>query len=140
MLFKKFGNTYVLRMDKGEEIVSIITAFCVQEKIFLGSVIGIGATDKVAVGSFDAKNKCYRLAEEIVGEFEIVSLIGNISTLNGEPLAHLHAVLSDTNNNTFGGHLFSAMVSITCEVFINAIDGKIERGFDALTGANLLQE
>ena len=43
MEYRKFGSTYILRIDRGEEILASITTLCNAEKIRLGSVSGIGA-------------------------------------------------------------------------------------------------
>ena len=33
MDYRKFGNTYVIRMDRGEEIVRTLTDFCKKENV-----------------------------------------------------------------------------------------------------------
>ena len=43
MEYRKFADTYVIRLDKGEEIISSLQAICEKENIRLGSVEGIGA-------------------------------------------------------------------------------------------------
>ena len=67
---------------------------------------------------------------------ELVSLTGNLAMLKGEPSAHCHAVISDREMRTFGGHLFSAVTSITVEIFLQVYEGEIERRHDPNTGAN----
>jgi predicted DNA-binding protein with PD1-like motif len=54
MKLKKFGNKWVIRIDKGEEIVETVTQLCKKNKIKLGSVSGVGGTGRVTVGSFKA--------------------------------------------------------------------------------------
>lgn len=39
----------------------------------------------------------------------------------------------------FGGHLNRAIVSATCEIIINIIDGKVDRYFDKEIGLNLFK-
>ena len=38
MLYKRFNDTYMLRIDKGEEIMRFLQAFCEQENITLAQV------------------------------------------------------------------------------------------------------
>ena len=52
MEYRKFGKQYVIRLEKGEEIVSSIKDLCVKENIKLGSLSGIGAVNKVTAGLF----------------------------------------------------------------------------------------
>ena len=73
------------------------------------------------------------------GDFEIVSLTGTISTMNGEYYCHLHMSAGDENGNVFGGHLNRAVVSVTCEMVINIINGNVDRKYDEETGINLFE-
>jgi len=138
MEYKKFGNTYVVRMDKGEEIVSTLKEFCQQQNIILGSIKGIGAVDKATIGLFKTDEKKY-YSVELNGSYEITSLLGNISTMNGEVYLHLHINLSDEHYKTYGGHLNSAIISATGEIIIEAIDGMVDREFSHEEGLNLLK-
>lgn len=137
MKFKKFGNKWVVRIDKGEEVIQTIKKVCEDNKIKSGSLSGIGAIDRVSVGLFNTKSKQYQ-SQELIGEYEITNLSGNISTMNGETYLHLHIGLSDSKYNAYGGHLTSAVISGTGEIIIEEIDGEIEREFNKEVGLNLL--
>ncbi len=136
MEFSKFGTNWIVRIDKGEEIVETLKQFCRENGIKLGSVSGIGATDKTTLGLFKTRTKEY-LPTEITGDHEITSLAGNVSTMNGETYIHLHITLSDINYKAFGGHLTSAVVSGTCEIVIHEVTGEVDRAFDEDVGLNL---
>ena len=138
MIFKKIGNKYVIRIDKGEEIIETLKTFCKSNNIKLGSISGIGAANKIVLGLFETDTKKY-LSQEFVGDFEIVPLAGNISTMKGETYLHLHANIADIKHNSFGGHLTSAVVSATFEVIIDTIDGEVDRKFSNEIGLNLLE-
>ena len=136
MRLKRCGDKIVVRIDKDEEIVEIVKHVCSDNNVRLGSVNGIGSTNQVTIGLFDTGTKQY-LSKELVGEYEITNLAGNISTMNGEVYLHLHITLSDAHYNAFGGHLNSAIVSGTCEVVIDVIEGEVDRAFSEEIGLNL---
>ena len=53
MEYRKFGSDYLLRIDKGEEILQTLSALCAKEEITLGTVSGLGAVGEVTLGVFD---------------------------------------------------------------------------------------
>jgi len=130
------GNHWILRIDKGEEIVETLAQFCREKGIRLGTVSGIGAAGRTTIGLFETRTKEY-VRKEMVGDHEITSLTGNISRMNDEVYLHLHINLSDPDCHTFGGHLNSAVVSATCEVVICVLDGEVNREFSEEIGLNL---
>jgi len=136
MIYRRFGSKYIVRIDKGEEVVERLKAFCGETGIRLGSVVAIGAADRVKVGLRETATKTY-LDRELTGDLEITSLTGNVATMGGEVYLHLHVSLSDREYHAFGGHLRSARVSGACEVMIEVLDGSWERALDEETGLNL---
>jgi hypothetical protein len=138
MKYRRFEDKVIVRMDKGEEIVKTLKKLCEILDIKLGVVMGIGATNRCMISVFDTREKTYH-SQEFVGDHEIASMFGNVSTLNGEIFLHLHANLCDKKNRSFGGHLNSAVVSATFEAVIDIVEGKIDRSFDVETGLNLMK-
>ena len=136
MDYRKFGNRYVLRLDRGEEIVGTLKKFCEDERIELGWIKGIGAVNRATIGLFDTKNRQYH-SIELEGDHEITSLAGNISTLGGRVYLHLHVNLSDNDFRVRGGHLNSAVISGTGEIVIEAMTGNVDRVFNEEIGLNL---
>ncbi len=132
------NGTYVVRMDKGDEIFSALTAFAEKEKIKFAGVYGIGATDDVEFGCYNTKLKQYK-GINMKGDFEITSLVGNINTMNSNSYVHLHINISDENGHIYGGHLKKANVSVTGEIVITCVDTTVDRHFDPETGANILE-
>jgi predicted DNA-binding protein with PD1-like motif len=133
---KASGKHWILRLDKGEEIVETLEKFCCEKGIRLGTVSGIGATDRATIGLFKTRTKEY-VRKELTGDHEITSLTGNISGMNDEVYLHLHVNLSDANYHAFGGHLNAAVVSATCEVVVRALEGDVGREFSEEIGLNL---
>ena len=138
MEYKRFGNTIVARFDRGEEILESLHKVADAENIKLASISALGAVDDFTVGVFRVDEKKY-YANSFQGYFEIVSLTGTISTMNGEYYAHLHMSAGNDKGEVFGGHLNCAVISATCEMVINVIDGTVEREFSEDVGLNLFK-
>ena len=136
MEYRRFKDTIVARIDKGEEIVEQVKAIALAEEIKLASVQALGAVNDFTVGVFKTEEKKY-YANSFQGNFEIVSLHGSINTMNGAYYSHLHMSAGNDQGQVFGGHLNRAVVSATCEMFIQIIDGSIDRRFDEASGLNL---
>lgn len=138
MEYRKFNNTIVARIDKGEEILEKIKEIAIKENIKLANINALGAVGDFTVGVFKTKEKKY-YSNTFSGDFEIVSLTGTINTMDGEYYSHLHMSAGDSEGKVFGGHLNRAIVSATCEMIINIIDGQVDRYKDEEIGLNLFK-
>lgn len=138
MEYKRFGNTIVARIDKNEEILDKVKEIALKENIKLANLNALGATNKFTVGVFKTAEKKY-YSNKFEGDFEIVSLTGTINTMNGEFYSHIHMSAGDADGKVFGGHLNEAIVSATCEMVINIIDGSVERYHNDEIGLNLFK-
>ena len=137
MKYKQLDNKIIFRLERGEEVVESIIKLCRENNIILGTLSGIGATNKAVIGLFKVETKEY-ISKEYAGNYEITSLLGNISEQNGEVYLHIHANIADEKNICFGGHLSSAIISATFEGVIEKIEGSLSRKFDGEVGLNLL--
>lgn len=138
MEYKRFGSKIIARMDPGEEILEQLKAICLAEEIKLASISALGAVNSITVGVFDVVEKKY-YSNTFTGSLEIVSLTGTVSTMNGEYYAHLHMSAGDAKGCVFGGHLNQAIVSATCEMVIDIIDGSVDRFHSDEVGLNLFK-
>ena len=138
MKYRRFKDTIIARIDKGEEILEQIKKIALEENIKLASINALGAINDFTVGVFKIDEKKY-YSNNFIGNYEIVSLTGTINTMNDEFYTHIHMSAGNDKGEVFGGHLNRAMVSATCEMIINIIDGKIDRYFDEEIGLNLLK-
>lgn len=129
-------DTVVVRIKRGEEVISELEKLCEKLKITAATVEGIGAADKITVGLYNVEKKEY-FKKTFEGDFEITSLMGNISTKDGKPYLHLHINFADENLSTFGGHLNECKICATAEIFIKSLPCKIKRFYDDETGLNL---
>ena len=136
MEYRKFNQTIIARMDKGEEILQKLQMVCEKEQIKLASVSALGAVGEFTVGLFDTAKKKYQSITK-TGDFEIVSLTGTVNTMEGSYYAHIHMSVGDQEYHVFGGHLNRAVVSGTCEMVIQIIDGVVDRVYDKEVGLNI---
>jgi len=138
MEYRKFDRTFIVRIDKGEEILAAVRALAEAEGIRLAQVSALGAVGDFTVGVFSAAEKEYR-ANRFTGDFEIVSLTGTINTMDGGFYCHLHMSAGDREGHVFGGHLNEAWVSATCEMAVTCLDGAVDRAFSPEVGLNLFR-
>ena len=138
MEYKKVKNHIIIRLDVGEEIISSIMNILKNEKISFASITGIGATNGFTIGTYDVTNQLYKKSN-YKGVYEIVSLLGNTSTMNNEPYIHIHMSAADKNNNVVGGHLNEAYISATAEIVLNIIETNVDRIKDQKTGLNIFK-
>jgi len=128
--YNRFGNSVVVRLDRGDEIVACLTELCRKEDIRLAQISGLGAVDYVKAGIFYVDQKQYN-QYELTGPREIVSLTGNATRKDGEVYLHIHIAVSDGDGVVKGGHLNEARISATGEIILMLMDGEVGRRFDA---------
>ena len=136
MEYRKYGDHYLVRIDRGEEVMGSLTTLCKEEHILLGSVSGLGAADYAKVGIYRVSDHQFE-GKEYFGEQEVSSIVGSITEKDGEPYLHLHINLCDDNMNIHGGHLTACRISGTCELCVTRLDGEAGRKYDPATGLNL---
>lgn len=137
MQYLKVRNGYVLKLETNEEIMTTLKDFVIDKKIKSAFLYGIGAGKELTLGYYDSKKKMYH-KRAFVEEYELASLIGNISYLENDPIIHIHCTISPENFIAYSGHLFAGKVAATCEIFISLLDKKLFRKTDSKTGLNLL--
>jgi len=137
MKAKKIADTLIIRVDRGENLIEKIKTACRENRVTAGVVSAIGAVDRAEIGFYDPLQKEYH-STEMKGNYEITSLMGNVTTANNEPYLHLHINLADEKNRVIGGHLNQARISATCEIFIRILTEKIERFPDDNLSLNLI--
>ena len=139
MEYRKFPQGYVLRLDPGEEIVSSLTRLVADENIQLASVSAIGAANDVTIGIFKTAEKQY-YSQRYQGDYEISALVGSVTRKEGEPYLHLHITIGNpVTGQVHAGHLTSAVISATLELFLQVWDGQVGRKFSDQVGLNLFE-
>ncbi|OGG76700.1 hypothetical protein A3B35_02770 [Candidatus Kaiserbacteria bacterium RIFCSPLOWO2_01_FULL_54_24] len=133
-------NGFFLVFERGEDFFSTLGRFCEENEVHWGQFQAIGALEDVEIGYYDLPSRAYVFRSE-EGPFEVASMDGNISEMEGEePVIHAHAVLSrcDDTLECIGGHLRSARVALTLELCLWHVTQPLIRGRDEETGLNLI--
>ena len=138
MEYKRIGQSIIVRMDPGEEILEQLKLVAEEEALTLASVSGLGAVNEFTVGVYKTTEKQY-LSKRFTGAYEIISLTGTVTTKDGAFYPHLHMSAGNERGQVFGGHLNRALVSATAELVLTIIDGTVERRFDETIGLNLMK-
>ena len=138
MLSKKLENRYVVRLERGEDVISALSRFAEKSGIRSGCVQGIGAIENVELGYFNRETKEYQKIR-FDGEYELITLMGNYTIVDDKPFLHAHVIISDEACKAFAGHLFSGDIAVTGEFFITPTSDEITREFDEDTGLNLMK-
>ena len=133
MKYRKIGEKIFVSLQTGDLINKSLTEISVKENISNAWINGIGAIDSVEVGYMDVVNKKYQ-KRNFNDNYELISLIGNISIKDGVPFVHTHITFSDTEYKVFGGHLFDAKITATGEIILTVADSKIDRQFNENVG------
>ena len=138
MEYRRLEQACVVRLDPGEDILEQVQAVARREGIQLATVQGLGAVNDFTVGVFDTVGKQYH-ANHFQGSYEIVSLTGTITTMNGDVYCHLHMSAGDAQGHVVGGHLNRAVISATGELVLTILPGTVDRAFSGEIGLNLLR-
>ncbi|MFH1533289.1 MAG: PPC domain-containing DNA-binding protein [Pseudomonadota bacterium] len=138
MDWRMSGTDYVIRLDRGEEIMSSLMGLLEEQDIRSGSIVGIGAVEETVLGFYDGHTREY-LRRSFPEEAELVVFAGNVSVVDGAPFVHAHAVISDASFQAFSGHFFSGIISVTGEFQLRANPVSVHRELDAGFGLKLLR-
>lgn len=138
MEYRKFGDTYYVRMDKGDEIIGGILELCQREKIGSAVFSGIGGCSAAEIQTFLPETGCFE-TQKLTGMLELASINGNIVADEDKQLYHhTHAVFSYKEagqHRMAAGHMKSVTVLYTAEIELRpVVGGTILRKRDEETG------
>jgi len=136
MEVRKAGGRLIIRLDAGDEIVASLKKACRELPAHYAHFSGIGACRSAEISHFDTKEKRYS-TRKFGGMLEIVSLCGNITSVDNEPFVHAHIALGLPDFSVLGGHLVSAEISPACEIILEQVPLAVGRKQDAESGLKL---
>ena len=141
MEYREYRETYYIRMDRGDEIISNIIEICKKHKIASAVFSGIGGCGKAEIQTFIPEKGTFE-TQLLEGMLELVSLNGNvIIDSDGLYFHHTHAMLTykcADEHRFAGGHMKSLTVLYTAEIELRpVIGGVIGRRLDLETRTGL---
>lgn len=126
------------RLALGADLIEGLTAICEEKNITVGMVSAIGALQEASLVCYNQTTQEYESSVKTKEKFEIASLTGNVSLLDGKTFLHLHSVLSGPDGKTVAGHVAPGCKIFLCEYVITELSGqKLERTLDDKTGLNI---
>lgn len=131
------GDTHVLVMEIGEELVESILHYAEQTKIQAASIQAIGAIRDFELGYYVLDRKEY-LRKKVTEIAELISCSGNLAIKENKPFVHVHVSVGLHDFSVIGGHLFSGIVAVTAEVILKPMPEALKRNFNSETGLYLL--
>jgi uncharacterized protein len=130
-------DIFLLRLERGEEIVSSLEKFASKHGIETAEVRAIGALTDFEVGYYILSEKKYDRKKFEVNA-ELISAMGNLAMRDGKSFLHMHVTAGLPDFSVVGGHFFSGIVSATVEAFVRPFGREIQRIFDEGIGLYLL--
>jgi uncharacterized protein len=142
MQVKQVKNTpdekvYAVIFHNGDEALSGLTDFAIQNKIEDAHFTAIGAISSATLAWLDLSKKIYHRIP-VTEQSEVLSMIGDVATFNGKPIVHMHAVLGKSDGSTIGGHVFELNVNPTLEVFVTVNTTPLRKKPDDTSGMKLI--
>lgn len=130
-------KVYAVIFYKGDDAMSGLTDFAIQNHIDDAHFTGIGAVNGATLAWLDPAAKIYHRIP-VTEQAEVISLIGDITIFNEKPIVHMHAVLARHDGTTVGGHVFELDVNPTLEVMVTVNTVPLKRKPDEASGMKVI--
>ena len=136
MKYNKVDDKIFVSIDKGELVNQSLLNVAEKEGLNSGWVNGLGAISNIEIGYWDIEEKIY-VKKPFDEDYELLSLIGNVSLVDNKPFIHTHISFSDTKFKVYGGHLFDAKVIAAAEFCIFTSEYHLHRKLNCDIGLSL---
>jgi uncharacterized protein len=131
-------RTFALVFATGDEVATGIRDFAKRHNLNASHFTAIGALSDLVLGYFDWKQKSYQPIP-VTDQVEVLSLVGNVVSKDGEPQVHAHVVVGKRDGTAHGGHLLEAHVRPTLEVIVVESPEHLRRAHDPESGLALIR-
>jgi predicted DNA-binding protein with PD1-like motif len=130
----KVGPAHVLKPAFKTDLLAELQSFIQREGINLAWISGIGAVGRATLRYYDQGGQFWHDID-LDEPLEVVSMMGNVSLLNGQPRAHVHIVLANQEGRCYAGHLAEGTVVFNMEILMTTMSGPtVSRRMDSDTG------
>ena len=136
MNYKRVDDKIFVSIDKGELVNQQLLKVAQKEHLNSGWINGLGAISNIEIGYWDIDKKVY-VKKKFNHDYELLSLIGNVTLVDEMPFIHTHISFSDTDFKVYGGHLFDAEVIAAAEFCIFTSDYSLHRKLNCDIGLSL---
>jgi len=126
-------------VEKGNRIPDSLVEIAKREGIMTARVECIGAVCEVQLAFYNHQAKVYEVTK-YSEEMEVNAMLGNICTMNGEPVLHMHGTFGRRDNSTIGGHVLSAIADPFLEVVITKTENNAVREYDRELNLNVIKK
>lgn len=130
------SNHFLIRLKKGEEIITTLKQFAQAQSYKNASFAAIGSVQNPTLAFYNIEEKKF-IEKKLEGFFELVSSLGTIASYNDDLVVHTHVTLSNESLQTFAGHLVNATVSATVEIMVTTFPTHYIKKDDEETGLKL---
>lgn len=135
MQYTKIGDhEWIIRISRGESIISLLETFCIDNHIEGGAFYGIGAADEVELAHYSVDDKTYSTLK-FSEPLEVTNITGTIGVAE-KLIVHAHVTCSRADMSCIAGHLVEGKISGTLEVYMT-VAPKLTKKKDPKTGLNV---
>jgi len=133
MIAKKEGNTVLIKLDDGEDLMEKLTEALSLLRVRHGVILtGIGMLKDFEIGYYNGEEYEKKMHEE---PHELVAMHGSVAWVDGKHDLHIHVGLAGKDHRLIGGHLLKAKVCVLNEISVLATERiEITRKHDDATG------
>ena len=122
-------DAYVIRFERGEDIIAALARFLDAQGVANCAFSAIGAVNELELAMFMPQDKQYH-TRTFREDLEIASLSGNAFPFEGKAFVHAHGVFGRKDFSAIAGHVNRAVVSVTCEMIMRVLPTTLQKSVD----------
>jgi uncharacterized protein len=131
------GPAHILKPPFGSDLLKELQTYVLAKNINLAWLSGVGAVQRANIRYYDQVEKSWTDLQ-LDQRLEVAGMWGNVTLLNGQPIVHVHMVLSDEQGRCYGGHLADGTLVFNLEILLTTLTGPaVVRKMDEQTGLTI---